>query len=204
MDECQNKFLTLSIKTQLQVILNNNISVDLFSSSTNNTIKDIKDGNFYQQLKVMSSDRFLTLTMNIDGVEIRKGSKISIWPILMVLNELPLNDRYRLENTIIAGIWSGPSKPSRLQMKSFLSPVVEELSLLEQGVFFVDYQKPSSQQNFIIKVFLVGACCDKPAQALVQNIPEPIAAFGCGRCETKGDVLYLSKVIYNRSYFNLS
>jgi hypothetical protein len=188
-DDCQNTFLSLSIKNQLQIILNNNIFVDLFSSSASNTITDIKDGNFYRQLKMMSSGRFLTLTMNIDGVETKKGSQKSIWPILLALNELPLKQRYNIENTIFAGIWSGPHKPTRLQMKSFLSPIVEELSLLEQGTAFEHYQKASNAQNIIIKVFLVGACCDKPAQALVQNIPEPIAEFGCGRCEIAGEVL---------------
>jgi thioredoxin reductase len=69
-----------------------------------------------------------------------------------------------------------------------LSSIVEELRELEQGYVFVDYRKLPNDQNTVIKVFLIGACCDKPAQALVQNIAEPIAAFGCGRCEIEGEI----------------
>ncbi len=183
-----NTFINFSIKDQLEIILNNNATIDLFSSSVGNIISDIRSGNVYQQLKLACPDRFITLTMNIDGVEIKKGSKKSIWPVLLVVNELPLNQRYALENTIIAGMWSGSHKSSRTQMTPFLSPIVEELSQLEQGYVFVDYQKLPNEQNTVIKVFLIGACCDKPAHALVQNIPEPTAAFGCGRCEIEGEV----------------
>lgn len=40
-----------------------------------------------------------------------------------------------------------------------------------------------------LKVFAIGATCDKPAQAIVQNIPEPIGKFGCGRCEIPGNLI---------------
>ncbi|CAF4096511.1 unnamed protein product [Rotaria sordida] len=89
--------------------------------------------------------------MNVDGVEVRKGLKRSIWPILFVVNELPLKQRYALENVIIAGIWSGLKKPSRLQMKSIITPIVEELSLLEQGYAFTDHTKESLNQENVIK-----------------------------------------------------
>ncbi len=38
----------------------------------------------------------------------------------------------------------------------------------------------------LTRVFFIGSCCYKPAQALVQVLPEPIAAYGCGRCEVNG------------------
>ncbi|CAF4418789.1 unnamed protein product [Rotaria socialis] len=181
-------FLTFSVKDQVEIILSNNADIDIFSSSLNNHISDIKDGNFYHQLSNICPDKFITLTMNVDGVEVKKGSKQSIWPMLLVVNELPINRRNAFENVIIAGIWSGSHKPSREQMQCFLAPVVEQLSLLEHGYPFFDYQNSERLQNTIIKVFLIAACCDKPAQALVQNIAEPIAAFGCGRCELEGIV----------------
>lgn len=196
-----SNFFTFSIETQLKMILHNT-SINLVSSSSNNTIRDIQDGCVYQRLKQSCSDQFVTLTMNIDGVEIRKGSNKSIWPVLLVVNEVPFKQRYALENTIIAGLWSGSHKPSRSQMKCFLSSVVEELCLLEQGFWFVNYRKPFNQQEHKIKVFLIAACCDKPAQALVQNLPEPIAAFGCGRCETEGAVRQSFSNLENSKYLN--
>ena len=90
------------------------------------------------------------------------------------------------------------NKPSRVQMSSFLSPIVEELCQLEQKYQFTDYRNFPNHQNVNTKVFLIGACCDKPAQSLIQNIPEPIAAFGCGRCEYEGsisDSFYTAKAL---------
>jgi len=185
----ENTFMNFSIRDQLEIILNNNNTVfDAISSATTNSISDIRDGNVYRKLGTICHERFLTFTMNIDGVEVKKGSKVSIWPVLLVINELPFNQRYNLENTIIAGVWLARHKPSRTEMKCLLSPVMEELSQLEQEYTFVDYSKPSNKQDTIINVFLIAACCDKPAQALIQNIPEPIAAFGCGRCEIEGKI----------------
>ncbi|CAF3064250.1 unnamed protein product [Rotaria sp. Silwood2] len=180
------------------MILNNNITINFFPSSAGTTISDISDGNVYDRLRLACPDRFITLTMNVDGVQIKKGSNKSIWPVLLAINNLPLNRRYAIENTIIAGIWSGVHKPSRAQMAAFLSPIVEELSHLEKGFNFVDYRKFSIEQNTVIKVFLIGACCDKPAQALLQNISEPTAAFGCGRCEFIGEVEALFDINHNR------
>ncbi|CAF4333353.1 unnamed protein product [Rotaria sp. Silwood2] len=197
---CHDSFIISPIKDQLDIILRNNADIDFFSPFTNNTLRDIKDGNVYQQIKTVCTDPFLTLTMNIDGVEVRKGLKRSIWPILFVVNELPLKQRYALENVIIAGIWSGLKKPSRLQMKSIITPIVEELLLFEQGYAFTDYTKESLNQENVIKVFLTSACCDKPAQALVQNLPEPTGAFGCGRCELEGEILKLYHLLDNFLY----
>ena len=41
-------------------------------------------------------------------------------------------------------------------------------------------------------VYLIAACCDKPAQSIIQCMAEPIAAFGCGRCEIEGSTILLS------------
>jgi hypothetical protein len=181
----EKTFINFSIKDQLEIILYNNDISLLFSSYTSNVMTDIKDGHVYQQLKTLCHDKFLTLTLNIDGVEVKKKSNKSIWPALLVINEIPLDQRYNLENVIIAGVWIAPNKPSRKEMKCFLSPVVEELSEMENGYIFNDCRKSPNHQN-MIKLFLIGSCCDKPAQALVQNLPEPIARFGCGRCEVPG------------------
>lgn len=155
----------------------------------NRTMTDICDGQFYREMSRSSCDPFITLTMNVDGIQPNRGSNTSIWPITLVLNELPLDRRFSPENVILAGLWPGPSKPSRQNMALFLAPLVDELVLLEKPT---DFFLPStidavSGQTIRIRTYLISACCDKPAQALIQNIPEPIAAFGCGRCELPGN-----------------
>lgn len=149
---------------------------------------DMWDGEIFRAISQSVSDTFLTLTMNVDGIQPNHGSVKSIWPITLVLNELPIGRRFSPENVMLAGIWPGPSKASRQKMAMFFQSLVDELIELEGGI---DFFLPSTidsiaGQMLHIRVFLISACCDKPAQALIQNIPEPIATFGCGRCEIAG------------------
>lgn len=57
---------------------------------------------------------------------------------------------------------------------------------------------------------LMGACCDKPAQSLIQYTTEPNGLFRCGQCEIKGYICYgndiqdlKGQVYYSSNYFNL-
>ncbi|CAF3331412.1 unnamed protein product [Rotaria socialis] len=150
------------------------------------SMTDICDGALHQKLQSRIQESFLALTLNVDRIQPNKGSQKTIWPILLVINELPLKRRFAIENIILAGVWPGPSKPSRTEMSLFFRPLVEELVTLEQGAKF-QYQDDNNSSTSA-RIFLIGACCDKPAQALLQFLPEPIATFGCGRCEVEGRV----------------
>ena len=72
-------------------------------------------------------------------------------------------------------------------MSLFFRALVDELVTLEEGVIFKLHD--DNDTSILTRIFLIGACCDKPAQALLQYLPEPIAAFGCGRCEVRGSNL---------------
>ncbi|CAF2155936.1 unnamed protein product [Rotaria magnacalcarata] len=68
--------------------------------------------------------------------------------------------------------------------------IVDELKCLEAGhMFQLRTADGENMKEIFVKVFLITSCCDKPAQCLVQCLPEPTARFGCGRCEIKGDVV---------------
>lgn len=65
--------------------------------------------------------------------------------------------------------------------------IINELKHLEVGrMFQLKSTNVECVEETFLKVFLVTSCCDKPAQSLVQCLPEPTAKFGCGRCEIKG------------------
>ena len=177
---------------QLSSIISTNYHfMNLNKRFTSDVMKDICDGELHRKVQEICQDPFITLTLNIDGIQPNKGSKKTIWPILLVVNEIPLQYRFSPENLILAGVWSGSTKPSRTSMAHFLRPVVNELTRLENGAaFYIPSDASlSNHESIRIRVYLIGACCDKPAQASVQNIPEPIAAFCCGRCEI--EVKYL-------------
>ena len=65
-----------------------------------------------------------------------------------------------------------------------LKSMTDELQILENGHYFII--KAFQNQMIKLKVFLIGASCDKPAQSIVQNTAEPIRKYGCGRCKIPG------------------
>ena len=185
-------FYTYDISRQLEAVLATSQELLLQNKGTfrRKTMRDITDGNMYQSLIENEPGPFITLTMNIDGIQPNKGSDQNLWPVLLVVNEIIGKKRFSLQNLIIAGMWPGPSKPSRSQMSLFLQNSVAELQKLEQGQLFKLYSAEHNHYYQFIKVFLIGACCDKPAQCLIQCLPEPAAFFGCGHCEIEGKIMY--------------
>ena len=144
-----------------------------------NVMKDITDGAAYDRILTdQSQTKFISLLMNVDGIQIAKSSNISLLVISFVINELKRNERFKLENVIIAGVSSSKTKPSQDQMYTILAPVVQELKQLEQDRCFE--LKASNNHIEPLRIFLLAACLDKSAQALVHNLNEPIAAYGCG------------------------
>ncbi|CAF1484868.1 unnamed protein product [Adineta steineri] len=179
-----NYFLTFPIHSQIERILYYNRDIFTPRRSQTMCMRDICDGAIYQKLQDKLQAPFFTLTLNVDGIAPNKGCQQNIWPILLVMNDLPLKQRFAIQNVILAGVWPGPKKPSRLEMSLFFRNLIDELISLEEGVKFKLYD--ANDTSIFTRIFLVGACCDKPAQALLQYVPEPIAAFGCGRCEVEG------------------
>ncbi|CAF4359527.1 unnamed protein product [Adineta steineri] len=179
-----NYFLTFPIHSQIERILYYNRDIFTPRRSQTMCMRDICDGAIYQKLQDNLQAPFFTLTLNVDGIAPNKGCQQNIWPILLVTNDLPLKQRFAIQNVILGGVWPGPRKPSRLEMSLFFRNLIDELISLEEGVKLKLYD--ANDTSIFTRIFLVGACCDKPAQALLQYVPEPIAAFGCGRCEVEG------------------
>ncbi len=175
-------FRSFSITDQLKNILRNNQHIDLLYRNKDSLIRDIRDAAVYQSIRNKNPGPLLTLTMNVDGIQPSKGCQSTIWPIILVINELPSKVRFALQNVILAGFWPGPSKPSRDEIKHLFRPLINELLVLERGHIF-HFLNRNIQ---IVHVYLIAGCFDKPAQAIVQCISEPHAAFGCGRCEIEG------------------
>ena len=188
-------FHTYDIGPQIEAILATSSHLSLQSSGCVRThMNDITDGNIYNALLASESGKFITLSMNVDGVQPNKGSDQSLWPILMVVNEINRKKRFSLENLIIAGMWPGPAKPSRSQMFLVFQNIVKDLKILEGGRRFRLYSSEDEQDGELLKIFLIGSCCDKPAQCLIQCLPEPTGFFGCGFCEIQGQLFVASRV----------
>ena len=69
-----------------------------------------------------------------DGVPVFKSTKFGIWPVYLVVNELPPHLRFLRKNILLWGVWFGPEKP---KMNTFLSPFVQDMKALrEEGNCF--------------------------------------------------------------------
>ena len=55
--------------------------------------QDIYGGRKYRELKEFTSRGNLTLVVNTDGIQLFKSSTVSMWPIWIVINELPVSLR---------------------------------------------------------------------------------------------------------------
>ena len=144
----------------------------------------------------------ITLTMNVDGSCTGNHTEESSWITTCTVNEIKRQDRFKSKNAIIAGVCSCFKKPSRSVMQLLLKPIVEQLVKLEQYHLF---QTASCLNHFkLIRAYLIASCSDKPANSLAQNAPEPIAKFGCTRCELPG--IYVAASLKGTSislYFDL-
>jgi hypothetical protein len=98
----------------------------------------------------------------------------------VVLN-LPRKDRFKEENVILAGIIPGPNEPKHIN--PFLSPLVDDLTLLYKGVSF----KNNSSLLGLTSIRATLACviCDLPATRKVCGFSNFNATMGCSKCLKK-------------------
>ena len=84
-------------------------TIDL--SEESEFIRDIYDSELYRTFletvegKSILDGKGFTMSISTDGCNPSDKSKISIWPIYLTINEIPIGQRYCLDNIIIAGIF---------------------------------------------------------------------------------------------------
>lgn len=148
-------------------------------------ISDIFDGELYKKLSqppnVLSSRDSISFTWNTDGVPVFKSSNFSLWPLYLVINELPPKKRFSKDNMILAGLWFGSSKPA---MWIFLKPFHSALTMLESNGMTVE--SPDRHGGFNIRAVLLCGTCDLPAKACVCNAVQYNGLFGCFKCLQPG------------------
>lgn len=103
-----------------------------------------------------------------------------MWPVYLLINELPISARKTRSNVLFYGIWVGRSKP---EMSNFLEPLYREMRVLEEGYEFCDY----TGNNFNCKCVLLTCTCDLPARAMVYNSVQYNGYYGCWHCMQPGE-----------------
>ena len=144
--------------------------------------EDITDGVLYNKLvnSLPKNDKlnFATCTFNTDGSPVFKSSKCSIWPIQLIINELPFS--VRASKPLITGIWFGRDKPI---MNIFLKPFVDYMNTLSRSGVTCTI----ANERRRIKIFTLCCCVDSVARAPVQGFIQFNGYFGCGWCLHPGN-----------------
>ena len=119
----------------------------------------------------------VTATFNTEGSPVFKSSKFSIWPIQLIINELPF--RVRSSNPIVCGLWFGKDKP---KMNIFLKPFVEYMNKLAN----VGVKCKINNAERFIKVHTICSCVDSAARPPMQGIIQYNGYYGCSWCMHPG------------------
>lgn len=109
-----------------------------------------------------------------------RGATYSTGALYLTVQNLPRQERYRIENLLLVGILPGPSEPN-LIMNSYLMPMVEELLQLWQGVI-VPIETPHGKIQIRVRAALSCVACDIPASRKVGSFLSHNAILGCNKC----------------------
>ncbi|XP_052130279.1 uncharacterized protein LOC127751196 isoform X1 [Frankliniella occidentalis] len=128
------------------------------------------------------SEKFnISFMWNTDGVCLYDSSKLQLWPLYLVINELPPEKRYKRENLILAAVYIGESKPTVNVFLKHVYPLVEQL---KQGV---SVNVAGEQEPVLIKACIICGTCDTPAKSMMFNMKHFNGFFSCPKCYSLGE-----------------
>ncbi|XP_060589045.1 uncharacterized protein LOC132744372 isoform X2 [Ruditapes philippinarum] len=181
-------FVEIPLENELKGVVERNLKHLSYRDEKNtdhNCITDVYDGELYK--KHMKDGGFLqdnnniSLLGNTDGVAVFKSSSFSVWPVYVVVNELPPKIRFRKENRILCGLWFGKKKPN---FTTFFKPFTETVwNLFTDGFQITD---PVNKEMKTVKAILLHMTCDSPAKCIFQDFMQYNAYFGCPYCLDPG------------------
>lgn len=153
--------------------------------------RDIYDGSIYRSYfnnsGPLSSPNNISFTMNTDGAPVFKSSKMSLWPIYLMINELPYKLRIKNENMILASLWFDSKKPA---MNTLLKPLLHSIELLHNEGVECDFPEIG---KFNCKGYLLAGTADLPARCLLCNSIQYNGSYSCWKCLQPGETASVGK-----------
>ena len=142
-----------------------------------NEITDVMDGKGYQDfINLIPEDhkkKYLTGIFNSDGSVKFTGSKNSLWPIYLLINELPIQERFK--NTFLCGLWFGRKKPD---MAIYTTQFVKKMNQILQ----IGIQSLINNITIKFRLYLIICCVDSVARAIIQLLKQFNGHYGCSWC----------------------
>lgn len=167
-------FIFTPIKSSLEKVITKNFSdiedykkdMDKLNSDE---ISDINNGLWHRKLK---DENIFTININTDGIApFNMSKKKSLWPILLTLNDLRPNLRFKKCNILTAGFWMSGTNPV---MSVFLKPFIEEINSLYNNEIIIYGKK--------IKILVCCCCLDSVARAKCLCMKQYNGTNGCTFC----------------------
>lgn len=122
----EQRFVTLPLQCQLKEIIQQNTEIWMENGlgNTTSSLQDIKDGEIYKTFANNGTNPKISLVMNTDGVQVFKSNNKSLWPVQVIINELPVEKRFLIKNILVLGLFYDKNHP---QMQHLLKPFMMEL-----------------------------------------------------------------------------
>ena len=191
--------MVLRLKFFCIIHVDNLNSLQLMGDTCNEDLQDVWDGEALRPLCAPDrffSDRFsLALSLSTDGVPLFKSSSVSLWPVYLVILNLPPNIRVNTENIVLCALWVGPTKPL---MNLLLEPVCSYLEILST----VGITLNTSLGSICLTAKLVMGIFDLPAKAAVLCCKQFNGEFGCTICLHPGKRLPNNSRVYSPTIYD--
>ncbi len=163
----------------------------------NDQLQDVWDGSALRPLRApgrfFSNRDNLALSLSTDGVPLYKSSPVSLWPVYLVILNLPAYIRVRAENVILCGIWVGATKPL---MNLLLNPIAKSLQQLST----LGLSIRTTFGSLTVRAKLVMGVFDLPAKAAVLCAKQYNGEYGCSVCLHPGKRLPNNARVYLPNY----
>ncbi|KAL7296861.1 hypothetical protein TKK_0010255 [Trichogramma kaykai] len=173
-------FSELDISDQLKKLFYDPIVVDSLEErwcrqkKQVDALEDIFDGLLYKKLcnkeNMLKNQHNFSYTFNTDGCQAADNSKVTVWPIYIMLHELP--DYLRKKHTMLIGLWVAKQEPD---MTIFLQPFVNQANKLPEDGF----KWENKGKEIISKLFPITCCVDSPARCVMLNMKRFNGIHGC-------------------------
>ncbi|XP_055524982.1 uncharacterized protein LOC129718323 isoform X3 [Wyeomyia smithii] len=141
-------------------------------------IADINRGTLAKSIKTLGNNAVITLSANEDGAAAYKSTnKKPVYPLFLVVNNLPPKIRFNKNNLILASLWFNSGKPN---MALFHKKIIIELQKLRNGM---------SVGTKLYNVVLLHCSLDSVARCELLCSKQFNGRYGCTMCLHPGELV---------------
>lgn len=134
----------------------------------------------FYNFHVIEQNKYVTFNFNCDGAPTFQSSTCSIYPVQIMINELPIE--VRTKEMIVCALWFGKSKPDmNALMEGFITTMHD---LTNSGV-----ECNIEGEARLIKPYAICCCVDTVARASMQGVCGHTGHFSCPWCLHPGQYI---------------